>query len=110
MNEHCVVLSFTFRAVVATNGGLLIMPKADAMHMAEMLEANYPGAEFYAVEDGKFATSEAIEVASGMPGATRMIFRDGYLLDWSAKSYTDWLEIQIDPTIINWLRPITRRD
>lgn len=110
MNEYYVVMSFTFRAVVATNGGLLTMPQAEAQRMSEKLEANYPGAEFYAVETGKFESSEASALLWGTPAATRVLFLDDCLLDWSIKSYTDWLETQVDPVIINWLRPITRRD
>ena len=110
MSKYCYVVSFTFRAVVATNGGPLSLPIAQAKEMCNELEANYPGAEFYAVAEEEFLTAEAQAAEVGMHPVTRVLFLDGYLIDWSAKSYTDWLEVQIDPVIVKWLRSATRRD
>ena len=110
MNNYCFVVSFTFRAVVATNDGLLSLPRDQAAALAVQLEANYPGAEFYAVSKKEFTAAEACAAEVGAPPATRVLFLDGSLLDWSVKSYTDWLEVQIDPVIVKWLRSITRRD
>ena len=95
------VISQTFSAIVSTNAGPLSLTYQDAEELANIYDAAYPGAIFWAIrtdtEHARHCATSFIPLPIDHPA-------NAGGLCWSALSKLEWLERLVDnPNMLAWL-------